>query len=73
MSPHLRNYCEDCEWSASTETYSRNELSGAAIEHVVEAGHDINSELIADFSAHFSDETGSSDTVDWHSNPVYCT
>ena len=58
MSPHFRNYCEECEWSASTETQSRGELAVAAIEHAVEAGHDIDSELIADFSAAASDENG---------------
>jgi hypothetical protein len=45
MTRPLRNYCEDCEWAASTETYSRQELSRLAIEHAVEYGHDIESEV----------------------------
>lgn len=32
-----------------TETLGRAELSGAVIEHATEAGHDIDSEVIADF------------------------
>ena len=42
MTRHLRNYCE---WAASTETYSKQELSRLAIEHAVEYGHGIESEV----------------------------
>ena len=45
MTRHLRNYCEDCEWASSTETYSKQELSRLAIEHAVEYGHGIESEV----------------------------
>ena len=48
MSPHLRNYCEDCEWSASSETHDRSVLGTMAVEHAIEFGHAISSELIAD-------------------------
>lgn len=58
MSLHFRNYCEECEWSASTETHGRGELAVAAIEHAIETDHDIDSEMIADFSAAASDESG---------------
>ena len=32
-------YCIECEWSASTEEYSRSERSSLAIDHYVETGH----------------------------------
>lgn len=65
-SPHFRNYCEndECAWSASTETHERDELAATAIEHATETGHAINSEVIADFSAHSSGETGVNDPGD---------
>jgi hypothetical protein len=53
MSPHRRNYCEDCDWSATTETRTKQELSMAAIGHAVEHSHDLNSDVIADLKAPF--------------------
>lgn len=44
--PHFRHYCEDCEWSAGTEARSRRELSALAIDHAIESGHDIDSEVV---------------------------
>ncbi len=41
-----RNYCLDCEWSASIEEHDRHELAACAIEHAVEREHDIDSEAI---------------------------
>jgi hypothetical protein len=43
-----RNHCEECEWSAGTDTHSRIDRSRLTIEHAVEHGHDINSEVLAD-------------------------
>ena len=50
MVTHFRNYYEDCEWSLSTETYSREELGKLAISPAVEFRHDINSEFVADLT-----------------------
>lgn len=46
LVPTKRIYCLDCEWAASAENHSRRELSTLAIEHAVEQGHDIDSEII---------------------------
>ncbi len=48
MSQVIRNYCVDCEWSASVGEYNREELAGLAIEHAVECGHDIESDIEPD-------------------------
>lgn len=48
MTRITRNYCVDCEWSASAEEYSRDELASLAIEHAVECGHDIESDAEPD-------------------------
>ena len=50
MSLFHRNYCVTCEWSASTENYSNQEVASQAVEHAVETGHDIESESIVDLS-----------------------
>lgn len=39
-----RNYCLDCDWSASREDHDRETLSRLTIEHAVEYGHDIESD-----------------------------
>ncbi len=44
MSPVKRNYCQDCDWSASIEEHSRQELSQRALEHFLTHEHDIDSE-----------------------------
>jgi predicted transcriptional regulator len=41
------NYCTECEWAASAEEHSRQELSELAIEHFLDTGHAIESELTA--------------------------
>jgi hypothetical protein len=43
--PERRNYCRDCEWSATTAEYGTQELGRRAIEHTIETGHDIDSEI----------------------------
>lgn len=43
-----RNYCAECDWSASTETYSRQETVSRAINHFTETRHTIESEPIAE-------------------------
>jgi hypothetical protein len=45
MARSFRNYCEDCEWAASTENHSQGALSQLAIDHTVDHGHDIESEV----------------------------
>lgn len=41
-----RNYCLDCDWSASIEDHDRHELAACAIEHATEHEHDIDSEVV---------------------------
>ena len=41
-----RNYCEECDWSASSETHSRNEVARRAIAHFCETHHTIDSEPV---------------------------
>lgn len=41
-----RNYCTECDWSASTETQSRHEVARAAIDHFHETLHTIESEPV---------------------------
>lgn len=45
MSYH-RNYCADCEWSASTEHHTRHEVSRRAIAHFCETNHTVESEAV---------------------------
>ena len=45
MSPVIRNYCLDCDWSASVDDHSRQELSQLALEHSLTNEHDIDSDL----------------------------
>jgi len=35
------NYCLDCDWSASTEQHTRQDLSSRTIEHACSTGHDV--------------------------------
>ncbi len=42
------NYCTECEWTASAEEHSTQELSELAIEHFLETGHTIESECTAE-------------------------
>ncbi|GAA0471960.1 hypothetical protein GCM10008985_30950 [Halococcus dombrowskii] len=46
--PYHRNYCAECGWSASTETYSRKEVVSRAIEHFTETRHTIEGEHTAE-------------------------
>ena len=39
-----RNYCTDCDWSASTETHSRHEIARRTIDHFCETHHTIVSD-----------------------------
>ena len=41
-----RNYCRDCEWSATTAEYNTQELGRRVLGHTIETGHDIDSEII---------------------------
>ena len=41
-----RNYCLDCEWSASIEDYDRHELAALAVEHATGQGHDVDSDVV---------------------------
>ncbi len=43
-----RNYCTECNWSASTEDHSRHEVASLAIEHFIETHHTIESEATAE-------------------------
>lgn len=43
-----RNYCEECDWSASTETHGQRELATLAIDHYIETNHPIESEPVAE-------------------------
>ena len=45
VPPTQRNYCLDCEWSASIEDHDRHELAALAIEHATEQEHDIDSDV----------------------------
>lgn len=35
-------YCLDCDWTASTTTYSREELSSLLLDHALESGHNVD-------------------------------
>lgn len=48
MTSVICNYCTDCEWSASADEHSTQELSELAIEHFLTTGHTIESELSAE-------------------------
>jgi hypothetical protein len=43
MKRATRHYCTECDWSASIENHSRDELFEAAIEHFDETSHTIES------------------------------
>ncbi|PSP73653.1 hypothetical protein BRC86_08535 [Halobacteriales archaeon QS_3_64_16] len=44
MDHQFLNYCLECEWTASTDGYTRGELSRLAVDHACSTGHDIAGE-----------------------------
>jgi hypothetical protein len=44
-----RNYCTECDWSASTERYTRHEVGKRAITHFCNTNYTIESERIPEF------------------------
>lgn len=48
MAPIYRNYCVHCDWEATLEDHSRDELATLAIEHACESGHDIDSQSMVE-------------------------
>lgn len=43
---HHRNYCTECDWSASTERHSRYEVGRRALAHFHDTHHTIESEPV---------------------------
>ena len=43
-----RNYCTECDWNASTENHSRQELADLVMEHFKETQHDIEGENVSE-------------------------
>lgn len=46
MDSGFVNYCSECTWSASTDQYTRGELSTLTVEHACETGHDVRGERL---------------------------
>ena len=46
MDHQFLNYCLECEWTASTDGYTRGELSRLAVDHACSTGHDIAGERL---------------------------
>ncbi len=49
MSYH-RNYCTECDWSASREHHTCREVASQAMNHFMRTHHTIESETVSEHS-----------------------
>lgn len=67
---YRRNYCTECEWSASTKNHDRHELNTLVIGHFTNTNHTIESEPILEVQSEPIPEIKSEPIPEIESEPI---